>query len=131
MQFRRECRKLFPNEHFGVLHGSRNAVGDIFITKIAAVYHKPDPGAIHVEESDIYRSKRAALRQDSDWIGTIHSHCSNPPDNDVCWHLSNADIRSALQWGESICGVVYVDSDGRRSFVHWYVPSPIPAVAYI
>ncbi len=71
----------------------------------------------------------AAIRKEQDWIGTIHSHCSAPGD-ETCSHLSPPDIKSALEWGETVCGLVYVDSGGRRTSVHWYVPYPIPNVIY-
>jgi hypothetical protein len=128
-QFRKECREHFPNEHFAAIYGVRSPEGNILITKIAPVFHEGSAHQIDVTEADIYRSKRAALRKDEDWIGTIHSHCDTKKDP-VCWHLSNVDIRSALAWGEAICGVVFVDDDGRRTEVNWYVPSPIPEVVY-
>jgi hypothetical protein len=47
-----------------------------------------------------------------------------------CEHLSKCDIQSALQWGETICGLVYVFNGGRNTSAHWYVPSPLPEVSY-
>jgi len=120
---------MFPNEHFAALYGTRSPEGDVLITKIAPVVHIAKSHSIEIDEPDIYRSKRAALRKDEDWIGTIHSHCDTTADP-VCWHLSKSDIRSALKWGEAVCGVVFVDSDGHRTDVHWYIPNPIPKVTY-
>lgn len=128
-QFRRECRKKFPNEHFAAIYGLRSDEGNFLVTRIAPVEHQGDADGIKVNGSGILRSKKAALRQESDWLGTIHSHCSAEGD-ECCWHLSDDDIKSALQWGEAICGIVYIDSGGHRSTVHWYAPSPLPEVTY-
>lgn len=120
---------MFPNEHFAALYGTRSPEGDVVITSIAPVYHQAKAHSISVEELDILRSKRAALRKDEEFVGTIHSHCDTVEDP-VCWHLSKSDIRSALKWGEAVCAVVFVDSNGRRTDVHWYIPHPIPKVNY-
>lgn len=128
-QFRRECRKRFPNEYFAALYGIRSAEGNFLITRIAPVDHQGDADGVKVGNAGILKSKRAALRNEKEWLGTIHSHCSDDGDW-CCEHLSDTDIKSALLWGEAICGVVHVDTKGSRSSVHWYVPSQPPEVIY-
>lgn len=128
-QFRKECRERYPNEHFAAIYGSRSDEGNFLITRIAPITHTAKPHSISVTEADITRAKQTALRKGEEFIGTFHSHCDTKKDP-VCWHLSDFDIRSALKWGESICGLVFVDSGGARTQVYWYVPQPIPDVIY-
>ena len=99
--------------------GSRSPIG-VF---------KQNENCIHVKKADVDRAKKAALRRGEDWLGTIHSH-TDTKDNPTCWHLSKSDIKSALQWGETVCAIVFVDEEGSRSAVHWYIPAPIPKVIY-
>lgn len=128
-RFRGECREAYPNEHFAAIYGLRSDEGNLLITRIAPVPHTSDADGVTIKQNGINSAKMAALRKDQEMIGTIHSHCSSTGD-ECCWHLSNTDIKSALQWGESVCGIVYVDRGGRRTSVHWYVPTPIPEVIY-
>lgn len=128
-QFRAECRKKFPCEHMAALFGRRSDEGNLLITRIASIRHEGTPEAINIHRRDVWRSKAAALRGDDDWLGTIHSHCSSETDP-CCWHLSVADIKSAQEYGEAICGIVYVDNGGKRSSVSWYDPTPLPEVIY-
>ncbi len=100
------------------------------LTRVSPVAHTSDADGVNLKHKNgILRSKIAALRLDEEFLGTIHSHCFRPEDP-TCWHLSAMDIRTALEWGETICGLVYVDDGGRHTDVHWYVPAPIPVVIY-
>lgn len=128
LKFRRECRARFPLEHMAALYGRRSDEGNVIITEIVPIA-TGTKDSISIHKSVIDKSKRAALRRQEDWLGTIHSHCSSPGDY-CCWHLSSSDIKSAMSWGETICGVVHVDEGGKRSSVHWYVPAPLPQVYY-
>jgi hypothetical protein len=130
LRFRRECRELFPCEHIAALFGKRLPSGDIRITRLKALMHNgSDADGIDIKLRHIMSSKMSALRKKEDWVGTIHSHCNRVTDR-CCWHLSKTDIKSALEYGEAVCGIVYVDEKGTRTSVHWYIPRPIPDVAY-
>ena len=39
-------------------------------------------------------------------------------------------VLMVTSWGEAICGIIYVDNEGHRSSVHWYVPQPPPDLIY-
>jgi hypothetical protein len=100
------------------------------ITSVETITHEATPDAIKIEGASIHKSKMSALKKREDWIGTIHSHCfvKNDP---TCWHLSRTDMLSAMQYGETVCGLVFVTkSGGKRTSVHWYVPHPMPEVVY-
>ena len=129
-KFRVECKKKFPVEHVGALFGSRTSEGDLLIERIEPITHEATNGDVTIQDRHMYSSKRSALRKETDWLGTIHSHCWTK-EIECCWHLSSVDIESALTWGEAICGLVYVYEKGKKSTVHWYVPNPIPKVAYV
>ncbi len=129
-KFREECKKLSPIEHVAALFGSRSSDGDLIITRIEPLRYEATEDDVTVQDRDMRRSKLSALRKESEWLGTIHSHCWTK-EVDCCWHLSGADIESALEFGESICGIVYVFDEGKKSSVHWYVPHPIPKVKYL
>ena len=128
-KFRAECRAKFPKEHMAALYGHRASDGALMITRIAPFSHTSTSEDIDYAPGAVRRSKTAALRNHEEWIGTIHSHCfmqSSP----TCWHLSTTDIETAIKDGESVCGLVYVYNRGRRSDLHWYIPKPLPEVAY-
>lgn len=129
LPFRRECRERFPREHIAALFGQRSDEGNIVITRLAPIVHTSTVDAIDIKGIAIRKSKMSALRKDEEWLGTIHSHCHMKSDP-CCWHLSKSDIKSALSYGEAICGLVYVSDRGSKTSVHWYVPHPIPEVFY-
>lgn len=129
LPFRRECRERFPHEHIAALFGQRSNEGNIVITRLAPIKHKATAEDIRYQSIDIHKSKMSGLRKGEEWIGTIHSHCDSPNDP-CCWHLSKSDIQSALSYGETVCGIVFVTENGSRTDVHWYIPHPIPEVFY-
>lgn len=128
-QFRRECRQRFPKEHFAAVYGLRSDEGNFLITEVVPVKHEADRWGVKIDPDSIIESKEAALVKGVDWLGTIHSHCSTVKDP-TCWHLSETDYKSALKWGEAVCGLVYVDRNGTRTFVQWYIPAPVLDVIY-
>lgn len=128
MAFRRECKKAFPSEHLGILRGKRTDTG-VLIEDIVDIPHLGDPDKIDVEPRDLIHSKISALFNGAEFLGTIHSHC-NVEGDPACWHLSKTDIKGALKDGETVCGIVYVDEEGSKSEVHWYIPHPIPTVSF-
>ena len=127
--FRRECKRAFPNETVAVLFGERIEHG-LRIDRIEVLPHTGDENGLQVQDRHIRNSKIKALRQQSDWLGTIHSHGSTP-DCSTCPHLSDTDIRSAIKMGETICGVVHVYNGGKNTEICWQVPTPVPTVRYL
>lgn len=123
-RFRKECRERYPIEHIAALFGKRSDLGNILVTRIAPLDHsKATADKVEISNINIRRSKMKALRQEDDWIGTIHSHCTAPKD-ECCWHMSDADTKTALEYGEAISGIVYVYEGGSRTSVHWYEARP-------
>lgn len=129
-KFRAECRKSYPQERLAALFGHRSDEGNVVITHIHPIRCKETEKDVTFHRKDILRSKMQALRRGEDWLGTIHSHCSTK-EFDCCHHLSPHDIKSAIEFGEVICGIVFVDEEGTRSDVYWSVPNPIPEVTYV
>lgn len=129
-KFRNECKKRSPIEHIAALFGSRSSNGDIEIERIESIRHTATADYAVIQDDDMRRSKLSALRKETNWLGTIHSHCWTE-EVACCWHLSSADIESALEYGETVCGIVYVFDGGQKSSVHWYIPNPIPKVSYV
>lgn len=129
--FRKECRKAFPVEHVGALHGVRGENGDVLITNIVPIVGATSTeDAVNYNQNHVRRSKMKALRKSQDWLGTIHSHCFTK-EVVTCPHPSPTDIKTAISDGEVVMGIVYVCDEGRESSVFWYVPSPLPTVQVV
>ena len=128
-KFRKECRETFPKEHFAVLFGKRSDRGALMITRIAPVAYDSTVDGLDPKKGVIEWSKTQAIKNGDEWLGTIHSHCHRATDP-ACWCLSEQDVRTAMAWGESVCGLVYVYDRGKRTSLHWYIPQPLPEVAY-
>lgn len=126
-QFRKECRERYPLEHLAAVIGHHSTEGNILITRLADIQHEAEKNSISWRRSDVVKSKKQALNKDEEWLGTIHSHCHTVSDP-TCEHLSDVDIRTAMRFGESICGLVYVYAGGERTDVRWYVPHPLPKI---
>ena len=136
--FRKQCREAYPKETIGVLHGVRTEAGDLIIAQIKSIPHTASEDGINYG-GQVYRSKMKALRAGADWLGTIHSHPWTEQCQ-TCPHPSETDVKSGLEFGEAVMGIVYVFLDEPlkagvkpklRTSVHWYVPSPIPEVEMV
>ena len=127
--FRRECKRAYPNETVAVLFGERIEHG-LRIDRIERIDFTGDENGLAIQDRHIRSSKIKALRQQSDWLGTIHSHGSTA-ESSSCPHLSDTDIRSAIEYGEAICGVVHVYDEGKKTEICWQVPTPRPMVKWI
>jgi len=127
--FRWECKRAFPNETVAVLFGERIEHG-LRIDRIERIDFTGDENGLQIEDRHIRNSKIKALRQQSDWLGSIHSHPDTTNDG-TCPHLSSMDIRSAIRFGETVCGVVYVYNGGKNTEIHWQIPTPEPVVKYL
>lgn len=123
-EFRKQCRKAYPNETVGILRGVRrlNEVEILFIDSI------PHAGTTSHVTYDTYRSKISAARKGTDWLGTIHSHCDSDL-METCGHPSDTDHKEGVKHGETVMGIVYVvKGDRMRTDVNWFVPAVPPVV---
>lgn len=128
LEFRAQCRKAYPKETIAALFGVRTHDG-VEVKSIQQIAHTGAQFEIDLKDRHVIRSKMAALRTGNDWLGTIHSHCDTKAEP-LCWHMSPTDVKSALEYGEAICGIVFVDQQGHRSEVHWYIPAAPPVIEY-
>lgn len=128
-RFRKECRGAYPKETFAALQGTRNDEG-IEITSIVPVPHEGTEDAIFMEPHQIPRAKIRALKNGSEFVGTIHSHPSTP-NSPSCEHPSPLDVKMALRDGMAIAAVVSVTHGGHRSEVYWFVPQAPPKVSLL
>ncbi len=124
-KFRDECKKRYPLETLTAIFGQRAPNGDVMITRLEHIAGRTSESQVEISDHNIRKSKISALRGQDDWLGTIHSHCWTK-EVDCCGHLSEADVLSAVEFGETICGVVYVYDSGKKSVLNWYVPTPLP-----